>query len=403
MPDHVFICYARDDQEFVLKLAANLKDRGVPVWLDQWDIPVGANWNRAIDRAIQECAQFLIVLSDVAVGSLEVEGEWLTALEEKKPILPVIHRECRLPRQLRVLQHVDFTSREPDDSVALERILRALGMAESAEPEISEVPLRPTPRRATPGKSKPVKPKPTEGKTALTNSIGMKFVQIPAGTFMMGSPPDEPERENGEEQHKVTITKSFYLQTTQVTQGQWKKVMRKNPSAFKDCGDECPVDRVSWDDVQNFIKRLNEREDTDKYRLPTEAEWEYACRAGTTTAFHTGDRISTDQANYDGNYPMPGSPEGEYRERPVKVGTFPPNAWGLYDMHGNVWEWCQDWYGDYPKGDVRDPEGPSTGEYRVLRGGSWDDYAWYARSAYRLRYYPGFRYDFIGFRVARDL
>jgi formylglycine-generating enzyme required for sulfatase activity len=260
-----------------------------------------------------------------------------------------------------------------------------------------------------------VMPRSLLAEKEITNTIGMKFVLIPAGSFMMGSSlsPEEVAQKYGTEakwyrlehpQHKVTISRSFYLQTTEVTQGQWEKVMGNNPSYFKDCGDDCPVEEVSWNDTQRFLKKLNQMEGTDKYRLPTEAEWEYACRAGTTTPFHTGDCISTDQANYAGNSPGSGCPKGEFRERTVRVGSFQPNAWGLYDMHGNVYEWCQDWYGEhYPAGAVTDPKGPSTGELRVLRSGSWGLMAWLIRSAYRSGDWPYRRTSAFGFRVARDL
>lgn len=236
---------------------------------------------------------------------------------------------------------------------------------------------------------------------SFTNSIGMKFVLIPNGSFMMGSPSNEPKRDKDERQHRVTISKSYYMQTTEVTQGQWSKVMGNNPSHFKNCGDNCPVENVSWNDAQQFIRKLNQREGANKYRLPTEAEWEYACRAGTVTPFFFGECLSTDQANYDGNNPMPGCSKGKYRKTPVPVESFSPNAWGLYDMHGNVWEWCQDWYGDYFSGHFTDPTGPSSGKYRVLRGGSWLDFAGYTRSANRGWNGPDERGYFIGFRVAR--
>ena len=233
------------------------------------------------------------------------------------------------------------------------------------------------------------------------NSIGMTFVRIPAGTFTMGSPADEPGRDNDETQHQVTISRPFSLQTTEVTQGQWKTVMGGNPSYFKDCGDPCPVEQVSWNDVQEFIRKLNEREGTNKYRLPTEAEWEYAARAGTTTPFHTGSCLTTDQANFDGNYPLSGCSKGEFRQKTVRAGNFAPNAWGLYDMHGNVWEWCQDWKGDYPSGSVTDPEGPSSGSGRVLRGGSWLGDAKLCRSALRLDGDPTVRDGSVRFRLVR--
>jgi len=239
----------------------------------------------------------------------------------------------------------------------------------------------------------------------ITNSIGMKFVYIEPGSFDMGSPSDEPERYDNETQHKVTLTQGYYMQTTEVTQKQWRSVMgdNNNPSKFKECGDKCPVEKVSWNDVQKFIKKLNKKEGVSTYRLPTEAEWEYAARAGTTTPFSLGDGkcLSTDQANYRGTHPMPGCPKGEYREETVPVASFQPNGWGLYDMHGNVYEWCQDWYGDYPNGSVTNPVGPRVGEDRVMRGGGWNDLGRFVRSADRYWDVPGDRWHNIGFRLAR--
>lgn len=188
------------------------------------------------------------------------------------------------------------------------------------------------------------------GRTYTVPSINYRMVYIPPGTFMMGSPSNEPERSSDEKQHKVTLTKGFYMGATEVTQSQWREIMGNNPSSFK--GDNLPVEQVSWNDCQEFIRKLNSHEGGNKYRLPTEAEWEYACRAGTATPFYTGDCISTDQANYDGNYPVPGCSKGRYRQTTIEAASFSPNAWGLYDMHGNVWEWCRDWYGDYPSGHV---------------------------------------------------
>ena len=249
------------------------------------------------------------------------------------------------------------------------------------------------------GVSKSVSKNVSELPKRFTNKLDMKFVLIPPGEFLMGSPEDEPGRRNDEKQHRVTISRAFYMQTTQVTQGQWEKLMGDNPSHFKDGGENCPVEQVSWDDVQKFIKKLNETGETDKYRLPTEAEWEYACRAGTTTPFYFGECLSTDEANYDGKYPLGDCPKGEYREKTVPVRSFPPNDWGLYDMHGNVWEWCRDWYGDYPSETVTDPGGPSTGSYRVARGGCRIISAEYCRSANRSFYSPGYRLDYYGFRL----
>jgi len=236
-------------------------------------------------------------------------------------------------------------------------------------------------------------------KKPITNSIGMKFVYIPPGTFMMGSPKDDPERTDNEKQHKVTLTEGFYMQTTEVTQGQWKAIMGSNPSHFKDCGDNCPVEQVSWNDIQVFIGKLNQKEGAG-YRLPTEAEWEYAARAGTDTPFAFGKCLSTDQANYNGSLPLKGCVTGSERGKTVSVGSFSPNAWGLYDMHGNVYEWVRDyWKEDYPSGTVTDPTGHISGKERVLRGGSWNFDAQNCRSAVRNSASPGRRDRIIGLRL----
>jgi len=228
----------------------------------------------------------------------------------------------------------------------------------------------------------------------LVNDLGMAFFYIEPGTFMMGSPSNECFGRGGDEkQHRVTLTKGYYLQTTEVTQGQWESVMGNNPSNFKNCGDDCPVGNVSWNDVQEFIKKLNQREGVIVYRLPTEAEWEYACRAGSNTTYCFGNRSDGLEAYawYTSNSGGKTHPKAQKQ----------PNAWGLYDMHGNVWEWCQDWYGDYPSGSATDPQGPSSADSRVGRGGSWHYDAWICRSASRFRHDPGGRDNGLGFRLAR--
>ena len=231
----------------------------------------------------------------------------------------------------------------------------------------------------------------------FTNSLGMKFVWIPPGTFMMGSPKEEIGRGQYESQHKVTLTKGFYMGVYTVTQEQWKEIMGNNPSGFK--GEKnLPVEKVSWDDCQAYIKKLRGK-DKKVYRLPSEAEWEYCCRAGTKTPFHFGETIFTDQANYNGNVAYGTGKKGVNREKTTPVGSFPANPWGLHDMHGNVWEWCQDWLGDYPQNDVVDPQGPNWGKYRVLRGGSWFNYPENCRSAFRGRDGPGIRSFNVGFRL----
>ena len=232
-----------------------------------------------------------------------------------------------------------------------------------------------------------VKPGKTEV-IDLGNDVKLEMVLIPAGKFKMGSPASEKERSDNEKQHEVTLTKLFYIGKHEVTQEQWESVMGKNPSTTK--GAKLPVTNVSWEDCQEFIKKLNKKTDGG-YRLPTESEWEYACRAGTTTAYSFGDKITPKDANY----------VGSEIGKPVAIGSYKPNSFGLYDIHGNVWEWCEDWYGDYPAGAVTDPKGPAKGEYRVLRGGSLLSYVSDARSSNRSNYAPTARYGTLGFRLAR--
>jgi formylglycine-generating enzyme required for sulfatase activity len=228
----------------------------------------------------------------------------------------------------------------------------------------------------------------------------------------MGSPANEPERSGSEVQHQVTVS-GFSMGNYEVTQKEWREVMGNNPSYFQ--GDHLPVESVSWYEAVEYCNRRSQREgltpaytingtnvswnrNANGYRLPTEAEWEYACRAGTIGPFSTGNNISTGQANYDGNNPYNNNAKGSYRGKTVSVGSFAPNSWGLYDMHGNVWEWCWDRYGDYPGGAQTDP----AGAYRVRRGGSWSGSARYLRSASRYSYAPAVRSRYLGFRLVRS-
>jgi sulfatase modifying factor 1 len=235
-----------------------------------------------------------------------------------------------------------------------------------------------------------------------TNHLGMSFVLISPGSFLRGSPENEPKRSPHERLHTVTLTVAFAMQTTTVTQAQWVAVMGSNPSFFQGL-ETRPVERVSWEDCQKFIYKLNQMGE-GHYRLPTEAEWEYACRAGTTTPFGVGNGydLGSEQACFNGHYPYGQAPVGPFREETLPVASFAPNAWGLYDMHGNVFEWCQDWYADYPQGPVTDPTGPSVGTLKVERGGCWSDGAANCRSAFRLMFYPVFGDSVVGLRLVRS-
>jgi len=229
--------------------------------------------------------------------------------------------------------------------------------------------------------------KEVEEKEDLGKDVKLEMVFIPGGKFKMGSPESEKGRDDIETEHEVTLTKPFYMGKYEVTQEQWESVMGKNPSDTK--GAKLPVTDVSWEDCQEFIKKLNENT-KGGYRLPTEAEWEYACRAGTTTAYSFGDKIIPKDANYDSRI-----------NKSVEVGSYKPNAFGLFEMHGNVWEWCEDWFGAYPEGALTDPKGPATGERRVLRGGSFNLGVSFARSSIRYDFSPSNRFFLTGFRLAR--
>jgi formylglycine-generating enzyme required for sulfatase activity len=233
-------------------------------------------------------------------------------------------------------------------------------------------------------------PKPVVSLPAqYTNSLGMKFAWIPPGSFLMGSPPGEEGHNDYEVQHRVRLTSGFWLGIYPVTQKEWQTVMESNPSHFK--GNDRPVEQVSWQDCQEFCRKLSAREGKT-YRLPSEAEWEYACRAGTTTAYYFGDdpAMLDDYAWYSENSGSQTRPVGQKKA----------NAWGLYDMHGNVWEWCQDWYGKYPRSEQSDPQGPSGGSSRVFRGGCWHLVPQLCRSAGRSGVEPEYRRYSLGCRLA---
>jgi formylglycine-generating enzyme required for sulfatase activity len=292
--------------------------------------------------------------------------------------------------------------------------------------------------------------KKNEPQRQIENSFGMQFNYIPAGSFMMGSPEDEVGRYDSESLHKVILTKGFYMQTTHTTVRQWRDFVEQtgyktqaeiSEGAFatrldNDCKvdkdfywdnpgyeqeEDFPVSCISWIDVQVFAKWLNQQEEA-VYRLPSQAEWEYSCRAGTTTAFNFGDEITTDRANhldrsladYKENYRLTTlNPDGDKLDlRPCPVGSFAPNAWGLYDMHGNLWEWCQDrcrvyhdieyfWVDNWLDG-IKDPVS-EYGPLRMARGGSWNYYPTFCRSAHCIAYDENESYNYLGFRLVREV
>jgi formylglycine-generating enzyme required for sulfatase activity len=233
-------------------------------------------------------------------------------------------------------------------------------------------------------------------------NITQRFRWIEPTSFQMGSPETEEGRYNNEILHPVTLTQGYWLADTACTQALWQAITGENPSQFKDPNN--PVEKVSWDDIKKFLQQLNRQYPELKLRLPSEAEWENACRVGTTGAFNFEGELSLDKVNYRGTWEYKSDEWGDGAlKQTAKVKSYPPNRWGLYEMHGNVWEWCQDWFSNYPAEPVVDPQGSQSGVFRVLRGGSWTDLGRYCRSAYRLHSVPAARYDGIGFRLARGL
>ena len=234
--------------------------------------------------------------------------------------------------------------------------------------------------------------------------LGMEFILIPKGSFKMGG----LENDDGtmsETQHEVTLSKDFWLGKTEVTQNQWQQIMGtqeihpEKPSPFRGDHPEYPVVSISYFDVERFLDKLNEVSHAYHFRLPTEAEWEYACRAGTTTPFSHGSILDDTLANFNAKVPSKYAASGKFLEHPTPVAFYAPNPWGLYDMHGNVWEWVSDWHGPYAKEKLTDPEGPAYGKEKIIRGGSWFFGADHARSANRRTHEPKLWGFSIGFRI----
>jgi formylglycine-generating enzyme required for sulfatase activity len=380
MSDHVFICYAREDQDFVLKLAANLKERGARVWLDQWDIPPGDDWDLTIDNALYDCAQFLIVLSPAAVASGEVRGELRTALNQNKPIVPLLYQTCRIPRRLQLIQHVDFTSCGPDDGAALRQVLRALGVSG---------PSRPTPKVRSREKAAPVR-----------QPIEPEMILIPAGKFLMGSDPgvDKWARDDEQPQHTLYLP-DYYMARTPVTNAQYAAFVQvtyhrqpkgwehgKPPSGKEDH----PVVWVSWHDAIAYCRWLSEVTGRP-YRLPSEAQWEKGARGTDGRIYPWGNRWDAEQCNT----------KESGKEGTTPVGAYPQGAspYELLDMAGNVFEWTRSVHKSYPYDPDDGREDLEAEGARVLRGGSWLNIRDFARCVVRHWNSPDYSFNHIGFRL----
>ena len=416
----IFICYRREDSQWPAQMIYNnLVDQfgSESVVFDIDTIPLGADFREDLIMEVSKCDVLLAVIGDQWLEILKqrldkpndfVRIELQAALQRKIPVVPVlvgrrsVPSETELPPEIAKLSYRQAAEvRVGRDLPAhLKRLVDGLDRLFSEREVGKEL------------KQKQVDDKLKREQTPerYTNTIGMKFVLIPAGRFKMGSklsPKDVAQRYGGETElferehplHEVAIKKPYYLQSTQVTQEQWRKVIGNNPAVFQDCGIGCSVENVSWDDAQDFIKKLNKMDITDnRYRLPTEAEWEYACRAGTTTEFSFGD-----DAGQLGEYAW-------YRDnsegKTHPAGQKEPNPWGLYDMHGNVWEWVEDdWHGNYDKApdDMVAWIDKPRNFHRVFRGGSFHGDARRSRSAVRSYNKSDFHRNRVGLRLARSI
>ena len=398
----IFISYRRDDSAYVAqRIYKELIDHfgSESVIFDVDTIPFGTDFRKYLNNEVGKCDIFLTVIGNQWMDILEqrlnepndfVRIEVQAALEREIPVVPVlvgkasVPIEKNLPPELAGLSYRNAAEVRAgrDLQTHLKRLIDGL---EGLLPEVE----------AGEKIKQKEEQKPEAVPKTYTNSIGMEFILIPSGIFTMGS---SLGYEDQEPPHEVKISQSFYLQTTQVTQRQWKAVMGNNPSVFKDCGENCPVQYVSCADVQKFIEKLNEKEDTYKHRLPTEAEWEYACRAGTTTKFFFGDGEYklTDYAWFKLNS----------NSKLHRVATKKPNPWGLYDMLGNVDEWIEDdWHEDYngAPDDGRAWINEPRDDSRVIRGGGWGSQPWHCLSANREGIPTDACRSDVGFRLARTV
>jgi formylglycine-generating enzyme required for sulfatase activity len=436
----IFLAHASEDKPAVLALHERLKQAGYKPWLDKKDLIPVQNWRSVIPKAIADSQLFIACLSQRSIAKQGfVQREFKMALNQyadRPPnsiyLIPLRLDECDIPdlRQeeyglnLRDLHWLDYWEED-----GFEQLERAITYQFKLEPEEPKKPVIVTPPLSVfnfeivgvNAKGEQIRKESKQSqyfREDLGKGITLEMVAIPGGTFLMGTEDEEIERlvkkfnwegfRRERPQHEVTVP-PFFMGKYPITQAQWKAIaatakididLETNPSRFK--GDELPVERVNWYQATEFCKRLS-RETKQEYRLPSEAEWEYACRAGTTTPFYFGETITGKFANYRASETYAEEAKGEYRQQTTPVGQFPPNAFGLYDMHGNVWEWCADtWHDNYDGAPTDGSVWIKNGDDNrsPLRGGSWYAYPHACRSAYRVdNYRRGSFSNDRGFRV----
>ena len=429
----VFLCHNSEDKPFIRDIARQLRAQNLTPWLDEEQLIPGRDWLDILEQDIERIKTVAVFVGKAGVGPWqrrEISAFLREFVELGTPVIPVLLKNTpaqpKLPILLKNMTYVDFRKQETDPFEYLLWGITGTRVRQQNQtlPQNSPIEKASTPKQTNTsavktfsfevvtvnGQGKIVQQQTQSAQffaEDLGNGVTLNMVAIPGGSFQMGSPDSEAQRISSESpQHSVKIA-PFYMGKFAVTQAQYQAIMGNNPSQFK--GENRPVEQVSWKDAIAFCQQLSKKTG-NLYRLPSEAEWEYACRAGTTTPFHFGETIATDLANYDSNYTYDQGIGGTYREETISVGSFPPNAFGLYDMHGNIWEWCEDyWHGNY-KGAPTDGSAwmrenedvglVRRGGGRVRRGGSWYNYPWLCRSAFRDTYgFPRVPYDVIGFRV----
>ena len=389
-PLRIFLCHSSGDKPEVRNLYQRLSSDGFDPWLDEEKLLGGQKWEPEIAKAVKNSDVVIVCLSHKAInkaGFVHKEIKYALDKADEQPeytisLIPLKLEECDVPERLRHLHWIDFFGEKGYKrlTISLQKCAETITSGSNAKTKLIQRHEEVT---------------NVKKNRTFINTVE-EFILIQPGEFDMGSHASETGTYDDERPlHHVTISDAFYLGKYEVTQKQWYEVMGDNPSHFK--GDDLPVENVSWEDVQKFIKKLNKKENTHKYRLPSEAEWEYAARAGTTTRYSFGDDDSK-LGNYAWYYKNSG-----YETH--LIGQRKPNPWGLYDMHGNVWEWVQDeWYGNYDGA----PDDGSAWEdgvnaNRVSRGGSCLLNARYCRSARRRPATQGYRDNYLGFRLLQEV